>query len=64
MEFQEIEIRGIKLKVWYAVTSRWEEGMRNFLDIHSIQHEYIEMYDFCEWYNILPDIYSELWKHI
>ena len=64
MKFQEIEIRGIKLKVWYTKDPGIDEFWSPELDIHSIQLSDTELYDFCEYYNILPDVYEQLWKKI
>lgn len=43
--------------IYYTKT---EEG----INIYEIQHNSEDIFDLCEWYNILPDIYEELWKTI
>ena len=63
MEYEPVMLRGLTLNVYYMKNLGWMIK-EEYLEIHNILLEGIEMYDFCEHYNILPDIYEQLWKKI
>lgn len=65
MNVKNIKLKEITLSVAYTMTACDPEvGMEAEIEISSIKHEEVEMFNFCEYFNILPEIYPLVWDKL